>query len=216
MLECHLPFPCRNDLLNDVSSNSLDRRACHTTQSDKKMLLRRIFEMNMTCSSTRPICTRCCQTMTNMIQACVNFYWARVFIIDTRPDKIPYRRLLKCIYGEPNYTEAELGCAARFLFSRCISFSRLLAETYLVLRRHIQIRKSSADRLLKYTFGEPNLTETEPEYSKCFVGSRCIISNRLLAEAYIVLRKRVSGDSGAKGEGGKEMSGSAMTPDHTP
>ena len=29
--------------------------------------------------SIRPICTRCCFTITNMIQVCSNFHWSRVF-----------------------------------------------------------------------------------------------------------------------------------------
>ena len=32
----------------------------------------------------RPICTRFCVAMTNMIQVCSNFYWARVLIINAR------------------------------------------------------------------------------------------------------------------------------------
>jgi len=36
-----------------------------------------------------PIRTRCCLTMTNMIQVCSNFHRARVFIMNTRPDKTP-------------------------------------------------------------------------------------------------------------------------------
>ena len=38
--------------------------------------------------SIRPICTRCCLTMTYVIQACGNSLWARVFVINTRPDEI--------------------------------------------------------------------------------------------------------------------------------
>ena len=38
--------------------------------------------------SIRPICTRCCLTMTHMIQVCSNFHSARVLIIKTRPDEI--------------------------------------------------------------------------------------------------------------------------------
>ena len=79
-----------------------------------------------------------------------------------------------------------------------------------------QIRKSSTYAGLKCKDDEHNATGTEPGCATRFLFSRYIISNRLLAETYIVLRKRVSGDSGAKGEGGKEVSGSAMTPAHTP
>ena len=42
--------------------------------------------------SIRPICTRCCFTMTHMIQVCGNFHCARVFITDTRPDEIAGQR----------------------------------------------------------------------------------------------------------------------------
>ena len=38
--------------------------------------------------SIRPMCTRCCLTMTHMTQVCSNFRSARVFIIDARPDEI--------------------------------------------------------------------------------------------------------------------------------
>jgi len=38
--------------------------------------------------SIRPICTRCCFTITNIIQARDNFHRARVFIITTRPGEI--------------------------------------------------------------------------------------------------------------------------------
>ena len=34
--------------------------------------------------SIRPICTRCCFTMTSMIQVCSNFHDARVFILNAR------------------------------------------------------------------------------------------------------------------------------------
>ena len=36
----------------------------------------------------RPVCTRCCFTMTNMIKVCSNFLCARLFIMNTRPDEI--------------------------------------------------------------------------------------------------------------------------------
>ena len=39
----------------------------------------------------RPICTRCCFTMTHMIQVCGNSHRARMFIINTRPDEIGLR-----------------------------------------------------------------------------------------------------------------------------
>jgi len=35
--------------------------------------------------SFAPVCTRCCLSMTNIIQVCSYFHWARVFIICTRP-----------------------------------------------------------------------------------------------------------------------------------
>jgi len=38
--------------------------------------------------SIRPICIRCYFTMTNTIQVCSNFYEARVFITNTRPEEI--------------------------------------------------------------------------------------------------------------------------------
>ena len=38
--------------------------------------------------SVRSICARCCFTMTNVIQVCTCFHWARGFIIDTPLDKI--------------------------------------------------------------------------------------------------------------------------------
>ena len=38
--------------------------------------------------SIRPVYTRCCFTMTNMIQVCSIFYWARIFIMYTRPNEI--------------------------------------------------------------------------------------------------------------------------------
>ena len=34
-----------------------------------------------------PICTRCCYTMTCMIQVYSNIYWARVFMINSHPDE---------------------------------------------------------------------------------------------------------------------------------
>ena len=37
-------------------------------------------------ASIRPICTRCCFTMTDTIQVCSNFHRDRVFITNTRPD----------------------------------------------------------------------------------------------------------------------------------
>ena len=41
--------------------------------------------------SMRSMCTRCCFTMTNMMQVWSNFRWARVFIINTRPDEIDHK-----------------------------------------------------------------------------------------------------------------------------
>jgi hypothetical protein len=38
--------------------------------------------------SIRPICTRCCFKMTDMIQVCSDFHQARAFITHTRPDEI--------------------------------------------------------------------------------------------------------------------------------
>ena len=38
--------------------------------------------------SIRPFFTSCCFTMTNMIQVCSNFLWARVLITNARPDEI--------------------------------------------------------------------------------------------------------------------------------
>jgi hypothetical protein len=38
--------------------------------------------------SIRPVCTRCCFTMTDMVQVCSYCRWSRVFIISTRPDAI--------------------------------------------------------------------------------------------------------------------------------
>ena len=45
--------------------------------------------------SFRPICTRLCFAMTNVIQVCSNFDGARVFIINTRPGEILSLRLVK-------------------------------------------------------------------------------------------------------------------------
>ena len=39
--------------------------------------------------SIRPLCTKCCFTMTNTIQVCSNFDRAGVFIINIHPDEIP-------------------------------------------------------------------------------------------------------------------------------
>ena len=36
----------------------------------------------------RPILTRCCFTIINMIQVCSNFHCARLFIVNVRPDEI--------------------------------------------------------------------------------------------------------------------------------
>ena len=38
--------------------------------------------------SIRPICTRCCFTMTDVIQVSSNFHSALLFFINTRPDEI--------------------------------------------------------------------------------------------------------------------------------
>jgi len=38
--------------------------------------------------SIQPICTRCCFTMTNMVQMCSNFHRVRVFVTNTSPDDI--------------------------------------------------------------------------------------------------------------------------------
>ena len=38
--------------------------------------------------SIRPTCTKCCPTITNMIQVCSGFHRAGEFIINTRPDEI--------------------------------------------------------------------------------------------------------------------------------
>ena len=45
---------------------------------------------------TQPICTRCCSTMTSMIQVCRNFQRARACIINTHPDKIVARECAPC------------------------------------------------------------------------------------------------------------------------
>ena len=40
------------------------------------------------CASIRPMCTRCCFTITRLIKLCSNFRWARVFIRNTLTDEI--------------------------------------------------------------------------------------------------------------------------------
>ena len=47
--------------------------------------------------SSRPICTKCCFTMTNIIQVCSNFHRTRVSIINTLPDEIATRTSLEHI-----------------------------------------------------------------------------------------------------------------------
>ena len=59
------------------------------TQSD--LIAASIYDEYSTGPSIRPICTRCCLTMTNVIQVCSNFHSARVFIANTRPDEITWR-----------------------------------------------------------------------------------------------------------------------------
>ena len=46
------------------------------------------FNRGSVSPSIRPISTRCCLTMTYVIQVCSNFRWARVFIINTRRNEI--------------------------------------------------------------------------------------------------------------------------------
>ena len=43
-----------------------------------------IYDEHSVGPSFRPMCTRCCFTVTRTIQVCSKFYWARVFIINTR------------------------------------------------------------------------------------------------------------------------------------
>ena len=57
--------------------------------------------------SIRPICTRCCFTMTNMIQVCGNFQWGQVFITNTRPDEMRMNRL------ESGQVSARMGALAQ-------------------------------------------------------------------------------------------------------
>ena len=55
----------------------------------KKNLIRTsIYDELSIGPSIQNVCTWCCFTMTNMIQVCGNFHWARVVIINTRSDEI--------------------------------------------------------------------------------------------------------------------------------
>ena len=47
-----------------------------------------VYDKHSVGPSIRAICTKCYFTTTNVIQECSNFRRARVFIINTRPDKI--------------------------------------------------------------------------------------------------------------------------------
>jgi len=60
--------------------------------------------------SIRPICTRFCFTMTNMIQVCSNFRCDRVFIINTRPDEM--RRVIASPSCAQKKHRNILGCRA--------------------------------------------------------------------------------------------------------
>ena len=59
-----------------------------------------IYNIHSVGPSVRPVCTRCCFRMTNMIQACSKFRWARIFISNTRPDEIlgPHRPKIRYLY----------------------------------------------------------------------------------------------------------------------
>ena len=46
--------------------------------------------------SIRPICTKYCLSMTNIIQVCSNFHWSRVCITRTRPDEIETPSFKQC------------------------------------------------------------------------------------------------------------------------
>ena len=50
-----------------------------------------IFDEYSVSPSTRPVFTRCCFTLANIIQVCSNFHEARAFITNTRPDEIGAR-----------------------------------------------------------------------------------------------------------------------------
>ena len=69
-----LKLPCR---LCDTNPSSLDH-----------LISVSIYGKYSVGPSFRPICTRCCFAMMNMIQRCSNIHWARVFITNTRLDKI--------------------------------------------------------------------------------------------------------------------------------
>jgi len=56
--------------------------------ASRDLLAASIYDKCSVGPSVRPIWTRYCFTMTNMIKVCSNCRCARVFIINTRPDKI--------------------------------------------------------------------------------------------------------------------------------
>ena len=65
--------------------------------------------------SIRPICTRCCLTMTDMIQVCSNFHCARVFIAKIRLNKI--------LMHYPTGSELRLQSSGFGVMDLCISRS---------------------------------------------------------------------------------------------
>ena len=47
-----------------------------------------IWDKYSVCPAIRHVCTRCCSKLPHMIHMCGNLYWARVIIINSRPDEI--------------------------------------------------------------------------------------------------------------------------------
>ena len=73
---------------SNISSNNI-HRTCHAGERKLIDLIAvRIYDKYWVFPSVRRIGTRCCFTMTNMIQVWSNFYWARVFTINSRRDEI--------------------------------------------------------------------------------------------------------------------------------
>ena len=59
-----------------------------TSAIDKRLCPHRCSDRCSVGPSIRPICTRCCFTMTDMVQVCSNGHWARVFNTNIRADEI--------------------------------------------------------------------------------------------------------------------------------
>ena len=65
----------------------LERAALQREMTFGNLIAASIYDKYSKSASILPNCTRCCLTMTTMIQVCSHFRGAGVFIMNTRPDE---------------------------------------------------------------------------------------------------------------------------------